>query len=80
MKDPHYYTGDDDREFGPEPDEDEDEDRCTYCDAKPTEAHHPACRFYVPVCACGRIARRHVNGVPTCTQCAPAGELIGMRW
>lgn len=51
----------------------EDEDRCRYCDILPTEPHHPACPLYLPICACGRVARRHVAGQPVCSKCVTRG-------
>lgn len=69
--DARSFTGSDDRDLRPR--QVERDEHCIYCDVLPTEPHHPACRLYEPICACGRVARRFVCGEPTCTTCYRVG-------
>ena len=47
----------------------EPEDVCDYCQALDTEPHKDDCPLFIPRCACGRVARRYLQGEPICPHC-----------
>jgi hypothetical protein len=43
---------------------------CKFCEARDREPHGLDCPLFLPICACGAVARRYeANGLPVCAQC-----------
>jgi hypothetical protein len=47
---------------------------CPYCESREGEGHSETCPRYLPLCGCGRPARRAHDGIWVCTTCEGRSE------
>ena len=50
---------------------------CELCEALESEPHQPSCPLFVPLCACGKTARRVRGDEWVCGSCDPVGVRRG---